>query len=65
MTPTEYQIERRHVFETRLAILGAAAIPTADQQNMAAEEADAHIAELKSIENQQALAKLLELRDSL
>jgi hypothetical protein len=65
MTASEYQTERRHIFETRLAILGAGPLPTAEQSNMAMDEADAHIAELRKEDRHGAIKGLLEFADTL
>ena len=67
MTPSEYRAEHQHIYQTRLGILGVAdnRAPTADQNNLAARESDEHIAALKRANRQNAIAPLLELRDSL
>jgi hypothetical protein len=65
MTAEEYKLERRHIFETRLAILEAGSIPTAEQQNMAMEEADAHIVALRKEDRRGAIKGLLEFADTL
>lgn len=65
MSPIELMIERRHIFETRLAILEADPIPTAAQNNLAGEEADQHISELKAQKKREAISGLLDLRDAL
>lgn len=65
MTQVEIQIERRHIITTRLAILEAPAIPTTEQHNMAAKEADEHIEALLKAEREDAIGPLLALRDEL
>lgn len=81
MNPTELRIERRHIYETRLGMLEIHGPPPAWANNMAVEEADAHIDALlnpvrpKRTESQsmtrdaaaaeKALADLRALRDSL
>jgi hypothetical protein len=40
MTTEEKRIQHEHIYETRLAILEAAPIPTANEHNMAVAEAD-------------------------
>jgi hypothetical protein len=65
MTPTEYCIEHRHIYETRLAILEAPPTPTTEQHNLAVAEADAHIASLKAHEKQDSIRCLLDFRDSI
>lgn len=65
MTPAEYQLERRHIYETRLAILESDREPTADQHNLAVLEADRHIINLKAQLRKDSMGELLNLRDSL
>lgn len=67
MTSAEYRIEHRHIYETRLGMMGldATMTPTAEQHNLAVAEADAHIAALKAQERGEAITPLLALRDSL
>jgi hypothetical protein len=65
MTTAEYQTERRHTYETRLAILEAAPTPTTAQHNLAVLEADMHIAALKRQERDDAISSLSDLKSSL
>jgi hypothetical protein len=65
MTPAEYRAERRHIYETRLAILEAGTVPTAEQHNMAVAEADDHIARIKEQERKDGMEGLLNLKDAL
>lgn len=65
MTLEEYKIEHRHIYDTRLGILGVEKEPTAAQHNLAVTEADAHAAALKREEHKGFGGRLLEFRDSL
>lgn len=67
MTKSEKNAEHRHIYETRLGILGLEAkdTPTAEQHNLAVAEADKHMADLKLQQTQDALAPLIALRESL
>ena len=67
MTEQQYREESRHIYETRLGIMGLEADdhPTAEQHNLAVEEAKAHVAALRREDRKGAIAGLLNLRDSL
>lgn len=67
ITTQEYKIEHRHIYETRLGIMGLSAndYPTANQHNMAVIEADAHIAAIKKQEREDGLKQLQALKRSL
>jgi hypothetical protein len=67
MTSSDYQIEHRHEYDTRLGMMGLepADNPNADQHNMVVAAADAHIAALKAENRKGAIKGLLELRDNL
>jgi len=65
MTAEELAVEHKHIYETRLAIMGAfLSSPTAEQHNLAVSEADAHISALKA-QPPEGLEELLALRDQL
>lgn len=65
MTEKELQIERKYRYEERLGILCGTSIPTAEQSNIAREEADAAVRELRSEERESLAERLKALRESL
>lgn len=65
MTPVEYRLEHRHIYDTRLGIREVYGVPSAEQHNEAVAEADAHIDALKQTERADSLQALLDIRDSL
>lgn len=65
MTTEEKRIQHKHIYETRLAILEAAKIPTAEQHNMAVAEADKDAYDLEHPGDSDEYRRLLALRDSL
>jgi hypothetical protein len=67
MTKQEENTERRHIYETRLGIfgLGPNDYPTADQHNLAVDESDQHMSDLRLQESKDAISPLLALRESL
>ena len=65
MTTEEKRIQHEHIYETRLGILEAPPIPTAEQHNMAVVEADKDAYDLEHRVASDASRRLLALRDSL
>ncbi len=65
MTNTELTAERRHIFETRLAILEAGTFPTNEQHNIASAEADAHIEKLRDGQQQSQADMFNEIRRAI
>lgn len=67
MTHAEAKTEHKHIYDTRLGILGLGTnnYPTAHQHNLAVAEADSHLARLKQQEWDLGLEQLRALRDSL
>ena len=67
MTMEETSRERRYWYEERLGILGLGPkdYPTSEQHNLAVEEADQHMRDLRLQECKDAISPLLALRESL
>lgn len=62
---TDYDKERKHAYESRLALLGFYSTPPAWAHNMAHVEADMHVADLKRQEREDAVEKLKQFRETL
>jgi hypothetical protein len=67
MIKQEENTERRYIYEERLGILGYTAndYPTQEHHNLAVEEADQHMRDLRLQESKDAMEPLLALRESL
>ena len=65
MTEADYLEEHRVIYAHRLALLGCYGAPTAEQHNMAVQEADEHIKNLRLEDRHDAMKELIELRDKL
>ena len=67
MTSSDYKLEHKVEYETRLGMMGLGPddTPTAEQHNHAVATADSHIAALKKENRDGAINSLLEFRNSL